>query len=177
MTREIQGVPQAPKGRRGIAAMLLAVTVPAIAPAADVSELAWMAGCWAAVGGESGSGEYWLMPAGGSMLAVNRTVRNGRTVAFEFLRIAETEDGSLVLTASPSGQETTEFALGSISDKRVIFENAGHDFPQRITYRLLRDGMLLGAIEGRTATGKRQQIEFPMKRVDCEDAFGEVPDR
>lgn len=155
--------------------MLLAAAVPAMTSAADVAELGWMAGCWAAVGGESGSGEYWLMPAGGSMLGINRTLRNGRTVAFEFLRIAETEDGSLVLTASPSGQEATAFTLGSISEKQIVFENARHDFPQRIAYRLLPDGLLLGAIEGTTATGQRR-IEFPMKRVDCDDAFGEAQD-
>jgi hypothetical protein len=153
--------------------MLLAAAAPSAAGDSDISGLSWLSGCWAAIDGEAGSGEYWLMPAGGSMLGVNRTVRDNRTVAFEFLRIAETEDGSLVLTASPSGQAVTDFALSSRSEHQVVFENDRHDFPQRVIYRLLPDGVLLGRIEGRTAAGERQ-IDFPMTRVDCEGHFGEA---
>lgn len=177
MTRRTRLTCRSPAAKPGCAlgAMLLAAAVPSIVSGADISELSWMSGCWAAIGGEPGSGEYWLMPAGGSMLGVNRTVRDNRTVAFEFLRIAETEDG-LVLTASPSGQAVTDFALGALSDGQVTFENDRHDFPQRVSYRLLPDGVLLGRIEGRTAAGQRQ-IEFPMKRVDCDGHFGEPRDR
>lgn len=151
--------------------MLFTAAAPMTASGADVAELSWLSGCWAAVDGEPGSGEYWLMPAGGSMLGINRTVRNG-TVAFEFLRIAEAEDGDLVLTASPSGQESTDFSLHCLSENQVTFENARHDFPQRVTYRLLPDGVLLGSIEGTTAAGSRE-VEFPMRRADCDGHFGE----
>lgn len=160
---------------KALGALFLAAAVPAAAGGSGISGLSWLSGCWAAIGGEAGSGEYWLMPAGGSMLGVNRTVRGNRTVAFEFLRIAETKDGSLVLTASPSGQAVTDFALSSRSQREVVFENGRHDFPQRVSYRLLPDEVLLGRIEGTTAAGERR-IDFPMKRVDCEGHFGAARD-
>lgn len=60
---------------------------------ASVADLAWLAGCWASVGGEAGSGEQWTAPAGKTLLGVSRTVIDSRTVAYEFVRIRETEAG------------------------------------------------------------------------------------
>ena len=39
---------------------------------ADVSRLSWLSGCWAYDDEEPGSGEYWMPPAGGTMIAVSR---------------------------------------------------------------------------------------------------------
>jgi hypothetical protein len=107
-----------------------------------------------------------MPPAGGTMLGMNRTVRGNETVAFEFIRIVEQDDGSLVFVASPSGQGTTEFTLVRLSDREVIFENPDHDFPQRIIYRLVSDEELLGRIEG-AIDGIERAVDFPMKRIVC----------
>ncbi len=102
---------------------------------ADVQQLRWMTGCWALDGQEAGSGEIWTQPAGDSMLGISRIIKNGKTVAFEYLRVMTVESG-VALFASPAGQNTTQFNLSSLNDREVVFENLGHDFPQRITYRL-----------------------------------------
>jgi len=156
MTRKLAGL-----------AMLMLVS-----PAhADLSALQWMAGCWSLDGGEPGSEEQWTAPAGGTMLGMNRIVSNGETVAFEFLRIVEQEDGWTGLIASPSGQETARFRLTSMHTHEVVFENPAHDFPQRIIYRLDQDGNLRGRIEG-AVDGVERSADFPMTRTDCanEDA-------
>ena len=132
----------------------------------DVSELAWMSGCWSAVGGEPGSGEHWTAPAGGTLFGISRTVSGGKTVAWEFLRIAE-EQHQLVLIASPSGQERARFVLKSLSANEATFENPEHDFPQRIIYRLDDDGNLIGRIEG-IFEGNERNADFPMTRKDCD---------
>ncbi len=134
----------------------------------SIDQLAWLAGCWASDDSAAGSEEHWMQPAGGTMLGMNRNVRHGQTVAFEFLRIFENEEKSLTLLASPSEQSSTSFQLSSISLSEVIFENPGHDFPQRILYRLVKSDRLLGRIEG-TARGEYQQIDFPMTRKPCGD--------
>ena len=108
-----------------------------------------------------------MLPAGGTMLGVNRSVSDGKTVAFEFMRIVETEDGGLVFIASPSGQNTAGFALVSVNDHEVIFENPEHDFPQRVVYRLVSDEELLGRIEG-TINGMERAIDFPMNKTTCD---------
>jgi len=153
---------------RLIAALLLAGSLPLAA--ADISQLTWLSGCWAYDGKDSGSGEYWMPPAGGTMFAVSRTVRDGRTVAFEYLRIAETDTHSLTLFATPSQQPPAQFDLASLTKTEVVFENPQHDFPQRIIYRLSDEDHLLGRVEGQS-DGQLVAIDFPMTRVDCED-FG-----
>ncbi len=148
----------------------LLIGLPSVASAtesASVQHLAWLAGCWASVGGEAGSGEQWTVPAGGTMLGVSRTVQNSKTVAYECLQIRETKAGEIEYIAKPSGQTETTFLMVRLSEREAVFENPGHDFPQRITYRLKADGNLEVRIEGEVK-GEVRTVDFPMKRVDCE---------
>jgi len=153
---------------RLVFSLTLAVLI-AFSPATEavsVEELAWMAGCWASVGAEVGSGEQWTQPAGGTLLGVNRTIKNSVTVAYEFLLIRESENGTIELVANPSGQSGAAFALKRMSENEVVFENPDHDFPQRIIYHLQGDD-LEGRIEGEME-GEPRVVDFPMRRVDCE---------
>lgn len=136
-------------------------------PPARVEALAWLAGCWAPDGGEPGSVEQWTAPAGGTMLGLSRTIRNGTTRGHEFLEIRETTDGDLVYIAHPSGQATTPFRLLKLEERSVVFENSAHDYPQRIRYRLEGEDRLLAGIEGEV-DGKIEAREFPMHRVACD---------
>lgn len=150
-----------------VASLMVMAMAPMAAIPATIDDLAWLSGCWAAADQEAGSGEQWMPPAGGTMFGVSRSVRDGKTVAFEFIRIVEQEDGGLEFIASPSGQSTTSFSMSSVNDKEVIFENPGHDFPQRIIYRLMSEEVLLGRIEG-TTNGTERAVDFPMERISCE---------
>ncbi len=134
---------------------------------ASVEGLAWLAGWWARGGGEAGSGEQWTVPAGRTLLGVSRTVQNSKTVAYEFLQIRETDAGEIEYIAKPSGQTEATFLMVSLSEGEAVFENPGHDFPQRIIYRLKSDGNLEARIEGEVK-GEVRTVDFPMKRVDCE---------
>lgn len=131
--------------------------------------LAWLAGCWKADPGEAGSVEHWLPAAGGNMLGVSRTVRQGKTVAYEFTRITEGPDGMPVFHAMPSGQSPSSFPAVKLTDREVVFENLAHDFPQRVVYAV--DGDRLNArIEGQR-NGQARVVPFPMQRVSCDAAL------
>ena len=148
------------------------LTAPhSFAQQADVRSLAWLAGCWSAEQGEAGSGEQWLPPAGGAMFGVSRTVKNGKTVEFEFMQLRLNADGKLVFIAMPSGQKEITFFATAIGKDSVTFENPQHDFPQKVIYRLQPDGGLIARIEG-TRSGKVRGVDFPMKRVACEALAG-----
>ena len=149
----------------------IALAAPSASAAGPgIEALAWLAGCWSRADADAGSGEQWTAPAGGTMLGVSRTVRNGRTVEFEFVVIRGTADGALVYQAHPSGQASAEFRLMHAGDGEVVFENPAHDFPQRIGYRLDEDGTRLTAwIEG-TRGGTTRRIPFPMRRVACDSS-------
>ena len=113
----------------------------------ELGQLAWLAGAWINIDGRKISEEHWTLPAGGTMLGVNRTIIDGETVAFEFLRIEETSRGTMYY-ASPGGRyPPTAFGLLRLDGQRVVFSSADHDFPTRIRYH--RQGnRLFGAIEG-----------------------------
>jgi len=152
------------------AALILATALPAGAaePARPgIENLKWMAGCWAAVDGESGSGEIWMPPAGGAMLGMSRTIKSGRMTAWEFVQIAQHADGSIEYIAKPHNQTKASFRLIASEAKSVTFENPTHDFPQRIIYKMRDDGVLHARIEG-TMDGKPQGVDYPLKRQACE---------
>jgi hypothetical protein len=137
----------------------------AAAAAPTTAQLHWLAGCWAAVGGEAGSGEQWTAPAGGSMLGVSRTLRRGAVREFEFLHIRDTVQG-LVLIALPSGQKEAQFAAERVEARSVAFHNPTHDFPQRVIYESPDDETLDARVEGQR-NGQLRVARFAMKRAAC----------
>ncbi len=145
-------------------ALLLLAGGSAIASPFD--KLGWMQGCWMVAGSEPGSGEQWTSAEGGSMLGMSRTIKAGKTVEFEFMQIREVAPGQLAFIAQPSGKPPTTFTLLKQDGGAVVFENKGHDFPQRIMYRPDGAQAMMARIEG-TSQGKIKGIDFPMKRVSC----------
>jgi hypothetical protein len=149
--------------RTHAAALLLAPALAWAQSPARVSSLDWMSGTWErkAEGRETVI-ESWLGPGNGLMVAANLTTwANGRKT-FEFLRIAETPEGYSYF-ASPGGKPPVEFRLKEAGAQRVVFENAAHDFPQRVLY--WREGeQLVARIEG-TIKGKERGEEWRFSRI------------
>src|SRR5690349_9435796 len=102
---------------RGVAAAAAIVAAAAQAADSPLARVAWLAGCWRGLNGEPGTAEHWMPLAGGTLLGVGRTVRQGRTVEHEFLQIRETPEGRLVYIASPSGQPTATFTAVRIGEQ------------------------------------------------------------
>lgn len=148
-----------------VACVLIATSARAEGPTATLADLAWIAGCWDGKGTLSQYQEQWMEPSGLTMLGMSRTVADGKTVAYEFLRIHQETDG-IYYTSIPSGQTQASFKLVKFDAQSVVFENPDHDFPQRIIYRLDTDGALMASIQGRNK-GARKQVDFPMRRATC----------
>lgn len=146
-------------------AAFISAALFAVPPSPEIRDFSWLTGCWAAEGGDRGSGEMWSTAEGKTLLGVSRTVVSGDTVAFEYMRIAHDSNGKIVFTALPSGQKETSFTLVSHHSRRLVFENLTHDFPQRVIYERLGDE-LTGTIEGTTA-GKRKQVVFRFIKQSC----------
>lgn len=125
--------------------------------------LAWLCGSWSGVTEGARVEEHWTVPAGGSMIGMNRTVVGGRTVFYEYLRIEAGDDG-IVYLASPRGrQPPTAFALATMTEGEVAFENPEHDFPQRVTYR--REAETLHARIDGEQDGEPRHSEWTMQRA------------
>ena len=148
---------------RTLATLLLLASPSALAQTpARVAALEWMTGTWVQETPRERVAESWLGPGNGVMVAVNlTTLANGRET-YEFLRIADTAEGCSYF-ASPGGRPPVEFKLKESAAKRVVFENAAHDFPQRILY--WREGeQLVARVEG-TIKGQARSEEWKFSRT------------
>ena len=135
----------------------------------SIDSLSWLAGCWQAKDSKPGAviSEQWMMPLGNAMLGSGRTVKNGKMTEFEFLRIVRRDDGMFYIARPAENKDETEFGLISSVNDEYIFENKGHDFPQRIIYRKEKDGSLFARVEG-TKNEKVFGIDYRSDRVRCE---------
>jgi hypothetical protein len=127
-----------------------------------------MAGCWER--NDSAKKlrivEQWMSPDGDVMLGMSRTVRDGKMIGYEFLRIVS-DDVSVKYVSRPAENSAdTAFRVLEWTANSVVFSNPDHDFPQRIIYRLDHD-KLTARIEG-TSNGKTRGIDFPYVRVKCD---------
>jgi hypothetical protein len=107
-------------------------------PSGQLAQLAFMTGSWISDDGETE--ELWLPPKGETMLGIARTVKEGRTVFFEFLRI-EIEGGTITMFASPRGKPPVPFKLTESSNAKAVFANPDHDDPKKISYEREGDGL------------------------------------
>lgn len=126
-------------------------------------DLAWMSGDWEFTANGRHVTEHWSKPEGGTLIGMSRTVRDGKTIAYEHLLIRPGKDGTLEYIAKPSNQPEAAFKLIRVDKLSAVFENKEHDFPQRIMYTLKGDA-LTAAIEGK-ANGQDRRIEFPYRRA------------
>ncbi|WP_141096164.1 DUF6265 family protein [Lacimicrobium sp. SS2-24] len=151
--------------------LFIAILIPSYGvmsqpPASSPSLPAWLAGCWSADNQEAGSGEHWMRPAGGMMLGMSQTVKNQKTVSYEYMRIVAEDSGQLTFVAMPLNQEETVFTLRTFTHNQLVFENPGHDFPQRILYEAVGDNKLHARIVG-TRNASERSVDFYFTRQAC----------
>lgn len=86
------------------------------------------------------------------------------------MQIRANAQGGIDYIAQPMGKPPTVFQSIRLSADEAVFENAGHDFPQRVIYRRTNADNLLARIEG-TSNGRSRAVDYPMQRVDCNKYF------
>lgn len=124
--------------RIGFALAMLATPLSATGSGGGVGLPDWLAGRWCSADGPRGQTcETWQAAAGGTMLGTSQTVKGGKTVAFEFLRIALDGDTAVYLP-QPGGKPPVAFRAVR-GGEGVTFVNPAHDYPQRIHYRAAGD--------------------------------------
>lgn len=143
--------------RRCFSLMVLLLLTGSV-DAGTIEALVWMSGSWAGTKDGVHSEEHWSTPKGGMLIGMHRDVKDGRAVGFEFFRI-QMQDGVITYLTQPGGKPATPFAAKELGPKRVVFENAAHDFPQRIIYWQTKPNELRARIEG-TIDGNLESEEW-----------------
>ena len=132
---------------------------PRLPDIVGLQQLSWLVGNWRSAQAGTIIEERWTSAAGGTMLAVSRTLKGGQMVGFEFLRIVE-RDNQLVYVAQPNGGPPVEFTLTAMNENSATFENPMHDFPRVITYTWRDDGSLQAVV----SDGAQNQQTFEFTR-------------
>lgn len=140
-----------------------------------IHDFGFLSGCWVLDRPERKmrTVEQWMSPAGRTMIGMSRTVKDGKTTGWEYMRIEESDTGIFFISRPKENKEETYFKFAisefnaSPKDTKAVFENPDHDFPQRVIYRSEKPDTLDARIEG-TQNGKSSGIDFPYKRVKCD---------
>jgi hypothetical protein len=129
---------------RGIIAIAAAVLllVPAAGPPVQGTSFGWLVGDWHEEIAGIWTSEHWRALPDGTMAGISSSGHD--QIVKESERMTITLDGAVaVFTASPKGaQAPTPFREAARGAQDVTFENAGHDYPQRIRYWREGDALL-----------------------------------
>ena len=121
----------------------------------NAHSLDWMEGCWVHSNGKTT--EIWDRGFDGLWFGRSVSLTEGKLVAFEDMRIERTKD-RFTFFASPNGSSPIQFEAVSSTEESVVFENAQHDFPNRISYVRNSDGLSATISD----TSGQSQITFDM---------------
>ncbi len=100
----------------------------------------WLVGCWESKDGSSL--EAWSQDDDATLIGFSSIVSDGKVTFYELMSIRLHDGGELVFTAYPSNQPGGSFPAISQDAQAVVFQNADHDYPQRIRYRRAGDQLI-----------------------------------
>ena len=115
--------------------MLISILLAAAATESPMP--AFLAGCWEEWRADQGwTEECWTSARGGLMIGSGRDGKSDSVHHWEWMRIERDADGTVTFYGSPKGAVPVPFKATASDGKSITFVNAGHDYPQRVSYRL-----------------------------------------
>ena len=89
-------------------------------------------------------------------------VKANDTLVTERVALTNTPKGIFYISRveEQNNKQPITFIMTSFENNKFVFENASHDFPKRIVYKLVTADSLHAFIDDGTETGKRQNFYF-----------------
>lgn len=140
----------------------------------SLDAISWLLGDWAFTDGPTTTGESWQRASATTWEGYGFMVRGGDTSRTEDLRLWCTQGDIFYVSKVEHNALPVAFKLVSWSDSTCVFENAGHDFPQRIRYTKTGVG-LTARIEG-VSKGKERSADYPFRKVERTQDTGQGAD-
>jgi hypothetical protein len=126
----------------------------------------WFIGTWQNETLDGLFTEQWNQKNDSVYSAISTVIVNKDTVFYESISL-EQKDDSLYYIVSVKDQNKelpVSFKLISVTDNQLVFENAKHDFPSKITYSKIKEDSIVAFISG-LIDGKEKIEQFPMKKI------------
>ena len=128
--------------------------------------LTWLEGSWRNTTKSMDFHENWKRIDDQHISAESYVLVKNDTVFYERIILTKTAKGwdYTVSVRDQNKELPVTFASTLLSDDLLVFENAKHDFPNRIEYKKITEDSLVATIFG-TQKGKPVSEVFPMKKM------------
>ncbi|MBN8865458.1 MAG: hypothetical protein J0H92_18940 [Sphingobacteriales bacterium] len=132
----------------------------------DIKKAGWLIGTWENKTQRGSLFETWIPLNENEFSGKSYMVKDKDTMVFETIRLLQEKEQLFYIPVVKNQNEgqPVRFALKSISENSLVFENPVHDFPQLISYTRITSDSLLAEISG-TRNGQPRSQRFPMKKV------------
>ncbi len=130
-----------------------------------IHQTEWILGTWEQKTSRGIVFETWEKISDRELRAKSYLLNDSDTVLMETVSLLQKEDNLFYIPTVPNQNkgQAVFFALTSIDQSVMVFENPDHDFPQKIMYRKAGQDSLVAEISG-IREGKESRRLFPMKK-------------
>ena len=133
----------------------------------DLYKANWLLGEWQKKDSIGNLVEIWQPLNDSSYSGKSYYIKNKKdTIHFETIELIQNKN-DLIYSTTITGQNNDEvipFKLTKDSDSLLVFENPKKDYPQKITYKLLKNKSIMATISGKQ-NGKNSSESYPMDAV------------
>jgi hypothetical protein len=131
-------------------ATLFSCTKPIAKSNQPIDKLQWLIGSWKAIDKNGTSTEVWKRSNDSTYNATSGMPnKDGKTVPFENIELVYKNNRYyyIVTAVDQNDNKPITFAIAKISRNGFVAENMQHDFPKRISYKLINKDSIQASID------------------------------
>lgn len=133
----------------------------------ELEKANWMLGEWEKTDSLGKLREIWERLDDSTFVGLSYYIQNEKdTLHNEQVELMQNGD-HLIYTATIKGENNDSpipFQMTKDEDSLLVFENPKHEYPQKIQYKLMKNGSLVATISGKQ-NGKNSAENYPMNKV------------
>lgn len=136
-------------------------------PEKNISQFNWLSGYWAMKETAGIVAEQWKQVNDSLMEGTTDFIIGDSTIPYEKIKLFKRSGDYYyeAKAAAPNNEQPVEFKLTSFSDSGFVAENPQHDFPKRITYRLVNKDSIHAFVDGGPAKpNKKSDFYYTRKK-------------
>lgn len=132
----------------------------------ELQKAKWLLGEWEKSDSLGILKEIWISKDDSTFVGESYYIQNKKDT-FHDEQVNLVQDGEqLIYKTTVKGENNDApipFQMTKDEDSLLVFENPNHDYPQKIQYKLLKDGSLIATVSGKQ-NGKNSSENYPMTR-------------